>query len=184
MQCKVGYHASRKSGAPCLSGSFAAEFAVHSLSAFPPIATKLRTSREVRFVAPNRNQLARDTTARSHDLFCTAHLGVVATDDPFDLSSRTATIVHEQDLAFTHRSHGRFLLHGCRKCRTGNTRYEKPGNKSDRLDHFSSPVAPPDNIARENRSKGDQLCASAQFQAMICGTFRVMNRLAASERFC
>src|SRR5450755_3425406 len=80
--------------------------------------------------------LARNATDCSHDLFCTAHLSVIAADNPFDLSSWTTSIVREQNLIFTHRSHGRLLLHGCSECRTGNAHWEKSGNEAYRLDHF------------------------------------------------
>jgi hypothetical protein len=81
-------------------------------------------------------KLAGDATARSHDLFCPADLGVIAADNPFDLAGRTATVVYEQDLAFPHRSQRRFLLHGFGKCRTENADYQKSKNEACRPDHF------------------------------------------------
>jgi hypothetical protein len=43
-------------------------------------------------------------------LFCPANLGVIAADHSLDLAGRTAAIVHEQDLSFPHRPHGRLFF--------------------------------------------------------------------------
>jgi hypothetical protein len=148
------------------------------MSALLPIADMERPLRHVRFVPTSDiavsamastalidaslqpvtqidSALPRHAATLAYDLFCTADLGVIAADNSFDLSGRTATIVNKHDLTFAHRSHWRFLLQGRGKRNTGNARYEKPENKAYRLDHFCSPAVLPDDIAEELREKAN-----------------------------
>src|SRR5262245_5836966 len=79
--------------------------------------------------------LAPHATACPHDLLCPARLGVVTANYPSDLSGRTATIIHEYDLALTHRPHGRLLLQDLGKCSTRKAHDQQGGNKANRLHH-------------------------------------------------
>jgi hypothetical protein len=83
--------------------------------------------------------LTRHATARSDDLLRTARLGVIATDHPFDLTSRTASIVNEDNLALSHCAHRRLLLQRCGKYRTGGAHHDKRRNDDCRPDHWFYP---------------------------------------------
>jgi hypothetical protein len=103
--------------------------------------------------------LTRHATARSNDLLRTARLGVIATDHPFDLTSWTASIVNEDDLALTHCTYRRLLLQGCGKYRTGGAHQDKGRNDDCRPDHsfypssycFSHPIRSQNEVGQSQQ---------------------------------
>jgi hypothetical protein len=67
-------------------------------------------------IGQKRKYLATYATARSNDLLGTACLGVVATNNPFNLTGGTAPVINKNDLALAHCAHRGLLLQSCGRC--------------------------------------------------------------------